>query len=127
MKKASVLAAITFFVGMFFFMHYWTASTIKTEGILGTAEDFLRTNSRVDTLCGRIRDIHLKWWGNNLEISGKTGEAVLYLTIAGERQKADAKIDLAKSNGAWSVQHVLIRAGGNATRFTIRGSGSEEQ
>lgn len=81
----------------------FTLYSVGNSEAAARAKDFLRSNDKLKTEIGEVKDFGSIISGN-VRVTNNNGEATLNLKIIGERKTVNASVDLIYTNGsAWRV------------------------
>ena len=77
--------------------------TVGNSEAAARAKDFLRTNEKLKTDIGEVKDFGSIITGS-VNVDNNNGKATLHLKVIGERKTVNASVDLVFTNGsAWRV------------------------
>ena len=81
----------------------FTLYSVGNSEAAARAKDFLRSNDKLKTEIGEVKDFGSIISGN-VRVTNNNGEATLNLKVIGERKTVNASVDLIYTNGsAWRV------------------------
>jgi hypothetical protein len=81
----------------------FTLYSVGNSEAAAKAKDFLRSNDKLKTEIGEVKDFGSIISGN-VRVTNNNGEATLNLKVIGERKTVNASVDLIYTNGsAWRV------------------------